>query len=163
LLKPEYERLEKLLFDHLDTDERNCLILLLAMNTGARATELLMITKADLNDQDESVHIHGLKNSNDREIPLYYWLYKRIKAYAKTVEGEVLFPIGYHRLIQIWAQYRPLPKKFHSLRHTFAIRTYERTKDLRLVQVALGHRRIANTMVYADYIYSQQELRKLLL
>ncbi|CAM5999402.1 unnamed protein product [Sphagnum balticum] len=39
----------------------------------------------------------------------------------------------------------------------------QKTKDLRLVQVALGHRNITNTMVYADYIYSQQELRKLIL
>jgi len=74
-----------------------------------------------------------------------------------------LFPISYHRLYQIWHQYRPVAKKFHSLRHTFAIRLYRKTKDLRLVQVALGHRNITNTMIYADYIYSQQELRKLIL
>jgi integrase/recombinase XerC len=56
-----------------------------------------------------------------------------------------------------------VPKKFHSLRHTFAIELYQKTKDLRLVQVALGHRNITNTMIYADYVYSQQELRKLIL
>jgi integrase/recombinase XerC len=54
-------------------------------------------------------------------------------------------------------------KKLHGLRHTFAIRLYKKTKDIRLVQVALGHRNITNTMVYADYAYSQQELRKLIL
>jgi integrase/recombinase XerC len=67
------------------------------------------------------------------------------------------------RLYQIWQFYRPVPKKFHALRHTFAIELYQKTKDLRLVQVALGHRNITNTMIYADYIYSQQELKKLIL
>ena len=76
---------------------------------------------------------------------------------------DLLFPISYSRLIQIWEHYRPTHKKFHSLRHTFAIRLYKKTKDLRLVQVALGHRNITNTMIYADYVYSQQELRKLIL
>ena len=39
-----------------------------------------------------------------------------------------------------------------------------RRRDVgRLVQVALGHRNITNTMIYADYVYSQQELKKLIL
>jgi integrase len=75
----------------------------------------------------------------------------------------VLFPITYNRLRQIWDLYRPVQKKFHSLRHTFAIQLYKKTKDIRLVQVALGHRNVMNTMIYADYVYSQTELRKLIL
>ena len=74
-----------------------------------------------------------------------------------------LFPISYPRLVQIWQHYRPVHKKFHSLRHTFAIELYKKTKDIRLLQMALGHRNIANTMIYADYVYSQTELRRLLL
>ena len=37
----------------------------------------------------------------------------------------------------------------HSLRHRFAIRLYQRTGDIYLVQQALGHRSIASTTVYA--------------
>lgn len=165
LLPPEVERLERLLGDYMDRDARNTLLLMVALRTGGRAQEVLNLRKSDLNPYDETVFIRGLKGSNDREIPLPRDLFGKLQRHAETVTSvdQRLFPIGYHRLHQIWELYRPVPKKFHSLRHTFAIRLYQKTKDLRLVQVALGHRNITNTMVYADYIYSQQELRRLIL
>ncbi len=163
LLPPEKERLMKIVQDYILQDERNCLILWLALRTGARAQELLNLQKNDLNAYDETVYIRGLKGSNDREIPLPPELFRKLKNYSEKQPGTTLFPISYNRLYQIWELYRPIPKKFHALRHTFAIELYQKTKDLRLVQVALGHRNITNTMVYADYVYSQQELRKLIL
>lgn len=163
LLDPEVERLEYILetFKHKDT--RNCTLLWLLLKTGARAQEILNLRIDDLNTYEEAVFIRGLKGSNDREIPLPGWLFKRLMKESENAVDKVLFPVTYNRLRQIWELYRPVHKKLHSLRHTFAIRLYRKTKDLRLVQVALGHRNITNTMVYADYVYSQQELRKLIL
>jgi integrase/recombinase XerC len=161
LLDPEYDRLVFILNSFLDKDRRNCVLFFLALHTGARAQELLNLTPEDLNIYDEMVFIRGLKGSSDREIPLPKWLFKECLKLSPI--NNRLFPITYNRLLQIWHLYRPVHKKFHSLRHTFAIRLYKKTKDLRLVQVALGHRNITNTMIYADYIYTQQELRKLIL
>lgn len=164
LLDPEVERLERSLAEDLDKNPRDVLILNLALRTGARATEILEMRHADLNHYDKTVFIRGIKGSNDREIPLPAPLFQKLLDYSAGVpKNEGLFPIGYHRLRQVWDWYRPTPKKFHSLRHTFAIRLYRKTKDIRLVQVALGHRNITNTMIYADYVYSQQELKKLIL
>ncbi|MGZ3746939.1 MAG: tyrosine-type recombinase/integrase [Pseudobdellovibrionaceae bacterium] len=163
LLPPEVERLKKIISDYQDKDARNCLLIDLGLRTGGRAQELLNLTLADLNTYDESVFIRGLKNSNDREIPLHSDFFHRLHKFAMQQDGRHLFGISYNRLYQIWEFYRPVPKKFHSLRHTFAIELYQKSKDLRLVQVALGHRNITNTMIYADYVYSQQELRKLIL
>ncbi len=170
LLDPEVDRLEYLLKSHLSSDPRNSLILLSALHTGARARELLNAKFEDLNPYDETFFIHGIKGSNDREIPLHPWLFKELYRLKEASLGnkiktdpKLIFPLSYQRLRQIWDIYRPVEKKFHSLRHTFAIRLFKKTKDLRLVQVALGHRNITNTMVYADYIYSQQELRRLIL
>ena len=163
LLDPEFERLEILLKRYIIKDRRNCLLLYLAMHTGARAQEILNLKKEDLNVYDQSVFIHGIKGSNDREIPLPEWLFDYLELYSKDVEGDILFNITYHRLRQIWEEYRPVQKKFHCLRHTFAIRLYKKVKDLRLLQIALGHRNISNTMIYADFVYSQNEMRKLIL
>lgn len=164
LLDPEFDNLENLLKRSINSDLRDSSLLSLALATGARAQELLNIRRTDLNIYDQSVFIRGLKSSNDREIPIREELFNQVLILAKEVSGsELIFQIGYHRLRQIWKWYRPVDKKFHCLRHTFAIRLYRKTKDIRLVQVALGHRNITNTMVYADYIYSQQELKKLIL
>ncbi len=164
LLDPEVEKLERTLARNRHEHARDVLLIELALRTGARASELLELRHVDLNTYDQTLFIRGLKGSNDRELPLAPELFERLEAYSRTVpHDEPLFPISYHRLRQIWDWYRPVPKKFHSLRHTFAIRLYRKTKDIRLVQVALGHRNITNTMIYADYFYSQQELRKLIL
>lgn len=163
LLPPESERLRKILTDFELKDPRNCLLISVALRTGARAQEVLNIQRSDLNTYDESIYIRGLKNSNDREIPIHSQVFERLHRFAEKEGGTKVFDISYNRLYQVWEMYRPVPKKFHSLRHTFAIELYQKTKDIRLVQVALGHRNIANTMVYANYVYSQQELRKLIL
>lgn len=164
LLDPEVEHLEAVLLKGLAESPRNALVLFLALRTGARASELLGLRKSDFNSYDQTVFVRGLKGSNDREIPIEPGLYEAAASYLDGLQApDLAFPIGYHRLRQIWDWHRPCPKKFHSLRHTFAIRLYRKTKDLRLVQVALGHRNITNTMIYADYVYSQQELKKLIL
>lgn len=163
LLEPEYDRLHYLIDSQKDKDPRNCTLLWTLMYTGARAQEVLNLRTDDLNSYEESVLIRGLKGSNDRELPVPTWLFKRLMAEVKNSREGRIFPISYIRLRQIWDLYRPVHKKLHALRHTFAIRLYKKTKDLRLVQVALGHRNITNTMVYADYVYTQQELRRLIL
>jgi integrase len=163
LLDPEREKLEELIQTYLKDDPRNCLLIGLALRTGARAMEVLNVKKQDLNSYDKSVFIHGLKGSNDREIPLETRFFQTLYSFSQEQKTDRIFDISYNRLRQIWDHYRPIPKKFHSLRHTFAIQLYRKTKDLRLVQVALGHRNITNTMIYADYVYSQQELRRLIL
>jgi integrase len=163
LLEPEWERLNSILTSFKDRDSRNCTMLWLLLHTGARAQEALNVRSDDLNTFDQTVFIRGIKGSNDRELPVASWLFQRLIHEAGVSGAPEVFPITYNRLRQIWGLYRPVHKKLHALRHTFAIRLYHKTKDLRLVQVALGHRNITNTMVYADYAYSQQELRKLIL
>jgi integrase/recombinase XerC len=164
LLDPEYNHLEMLLSRYKFKEPRNCLAIAIGLKTGARAQEILNLRKNDMNAYDQSLYIKGIKGSNDRELPIPAALFDEIELFARGLgASDPLFDISYHRLRQIWCEYRPVAKKFHCLRHTFAIRLYKKTRDIRLLQVALGHRNIANTMIYADYVYSQTELRRLIL
>lgn len=162
LSEPEIDSLKRTIALARRRSPRDCLLIELALATGARATELLSLEACDLDPHEQSVLIHGIKRSDDRTIPLPPELFKRLMQEAEGKDGRI-FSIGYRRLVDIWTDFRPSAKKFHSLRHTFAITLYRRTKDLRLVQVALGHRSINNTMVYSALVYETSELRKALL
>lgn len=145
-----------------DREPRNTALLFLALNSGGRATELLNIKADDLDYSNESVFIRGIKKSDDREIPLPKWLFKMLCALPVADDGRI-FGIGYQMLNKIWLDYRPVKKKFHALRHTFAINLYRKTKDIRLLQVAMGHRNWNNTMIYAQYHFKTDELRRAIL
>ena len=166
LLTPEIEELEDTLKEYEEMYPRDTLLIYVALKTGARAKEILNIKYSDINEFDQTIFLKGIKNSNDRELPLSPRLFKKLMKYVRVSRGkseQQLFDISYNRFRQIWEHYRPVNKKLHALRHTFAIELYKKTKDLRLVQLALGHRSITNTMIYANYIYSQKELKKLIL
>lgn len=134
---------------------RNDVIVLLALETGLRASELLNIQASDLFDDTSSILVRTLKGGTDRELPLRKDLYEAVKRF-------IPFGISYQRLDQIWANYKPYKKKFHALRHTFAVNLYKRTKDIKLVQLALGHRSPTTTSIYTDFVYNLDEMRRII-
>ena len=121
----EFDRLSSILDSFEHKDFRNVLLLRMALATGARATELLNLQKSHVDPQERTVFIRGLKGSRDRELPLKPRLFEDLMRQSESVEGDQIFPISYNRLRQIWQLYRPVHKKFHCLRHTFAIRLYK--------------------------------------
>ena len=147
----------------LDINERDGLFIMLALKTGARMSELLAIQACDINLNNKTVFIKGLKGSNNREMPVEKSILKALVDRANgVVMGKRIFPICTQRVFQIWCMYRPNPNKgFHSLRHTFAVNIYKKFKDIMLVRTALGHRSLKNTMIYADFVYSTEALRRI--
>lgn len=160
LTDPEIAALKETLQRYKDKDPTNVLLIELALYTGARASEVLALESKDLNPEDKTVFIKGLKGSMDREIPLSDDVFCRLSKLSKT--GK-LFPINYNKFRNIWLLYRPVKKKLHSLRHSFAMTTYKNHKDIALVQMALGHVSLQNSNVYVRYHYKKEEFRKLLL
>lgn len=156
---------------YIPREGRNALIILLSLECGLRASEALGITVGDIDFQNKTVHIRSLKNSMPRVLPMRKTLCDALKnqilnQHPNVVDtsmldkNQLVFEISYSRLEQIWRMMRPNPQKtYHSLRHTFAVTTFLRTKDIKLVQQALGHRQIENTMVYVDYVYQTSTLR----
>ncbi len=141
----------------------NRLLIKMLLHTGARATEILNIVHDDLDLTNKTVLIRGLKGSNSRELPLPPKIFSDLLFLARANPYTPVFNISYQRLWQIWTEHCPVRKGPHSARHTVGINLHKKHKDLNLVKIVLGHKSITNTMVYAEYNYSQTELRRLVL
>lgn len=154
----EVAELSSLLSRH---NTRDSLLITLLLETAARGQEVLNIRSSDLNLDQMSVRISGLKRGRSREYPLSRSTFRKLKYLCYITNGHP-FNIKTRRLREIWYQWRPANKRLHSLRHTRAIGIYRKTKDIKLTQQVLGHKSLTSTMVYVDYLYSVEELRRAL-
>jgi integrase/recombinase XerC len=151
---------------------RDALLILLTLECGLRATEATRLRVGDFDPKLRTLFIRSLKGSSPRELPLRHGMarmlgklilgYSGASQLALADRDRRIFPISYSRLQQIWQRYRPVPKKFHALRHSFAVNLYGRSRNIKAVQLALGHRSILNTMVYVDFHYNQTAMRKIM-
>jgi integrase len=161
LTAEERESLETSMMSRLETDTRNATLFLLALHSGGRASEVLALEWNQINTLNGEIHINTLKGGKPRTVIVPKSVRSALEL-LRTLSPARPFEISYKRLNALWNQYRPAKKTFHALRHTFAIRAYERTKDLRFVMYALGHRNIQNTMIYAEYSYTSSEFKKMM-
>jgi len=141
---------------------RNAIILELLYRTGMRSSEMLLLRPMDLYSDTQSIQVATVKGGKDREIPIQPDLFNKLKSLATGPQDECIFKIGHRNMLEVWGKFRPVKKKLHSLRHTYAYNLYKRTKDLLLCKRALGHRSINSTMVYQEEYYQQEDLNRLL-
>jgi integrase len=156
LTEAEQAHLRRVLARCSERDECYFLVLL---ETGARLSEALNIEPMDLIDERCAVFLRGIKGSNSREVGLRPDLYSRVKRLC--VNGKGPFPFSTSNADRIWRIVRPVRKKLHSLRHSFAINLLARTGDLHIVNYALGHKNIQNTMIYLQ-VSRAEDLRRAL-
>ena len=165
------EILHKTLSRGRETDRRDAVLLLTALETGLRAQELLNLKFSDLDHESQTIQVKTLKKGMPRCIPaprcLFEYASSRVcePAASRAVADqprpkELIFSIGYQRLVQIWHLYRPCRKKFHALRHTFALSLYRRRKDINMVKHCLGHKSLSSTTCYLEESYETSTLRK---
>jgi integrase/recombinase XerC len=146
--------------------KRDRLIIRLLLDYGMRGAELRDITVQDVDIEQGLLRVGGKKGSKSREFPLPADLVSDLEGFIRDracASQEPIFELSASGLKFIWSKVRPCKKGVHSLRHTFAVRLYERTGDIRLVQVCLGHRSINNTMIYADFVDSRAKIAKVFL
>lgn len=134
----------------------------LLLNLGMRGCELLSLRVEDVDLEQKVIHVPGKKGSKARVFPIPELLLKDLSKYVSGVTGPRLIDLSRSGLKLAWSKIRPSRKGLHSLRHTFAIQLFKVRRDIKLVQTCLGHRSIQNTMVYADYVYSREEVSRAL-
>ena len=141
---------------------REALYILLLLETGARARELRdNVCVLDVDENKHSISYRTSKGGNDRTIGISPRTWKYVRPYlnyVKKIGQKELFKGGYYVGREFWAGIRPSPKGLHSLRHTFGINTMKKKGSIHVVQAAMGHKDIKNTMIYLDHGGVEEEL-----
>ena len=158
LTTDEYDELYTFLYPRR-RDQRWLFFLTCLFTGGRNRSEVLVLTKDNLIPDRCVVHIITSKQAHggkSRDIPVPKWLFDLLW----NRPDHQLFTVSYQRLYQLWVTIRPKKKNIHSLRHTFAVRLCERCRNPKLVQYALGHKRLETTQIYIDYVHNQTQLRE---
>lgn len=132
-------------------DPRAYLMLMLGSRHGMRRGEIARVSTRDLRVDESgwSLVVHG-KGAKDRVVPLLPDVARMIRdarpgwVFPNGL-GSHLSPAHVGVLVR-----RALDGEAtaHQLRHRFATRTYQATKDIRAVQELLGHASVATTQRY---------------
>lgn len=148
---------------------RDRLMLKLMLCSGLRRSEVVGIRKCDILIRDGCIRVVNGKGGKDRLIPLMVDLLEELDAYSwrggeKLVEQDLLFPLSPTRISMIVSRYATMsglqddntPKDrritAHTLRHTYAVHSLKAGRDLRTLQMNLGHSSLSTTAVYLQLI-----------
>jgi len=159
------EELEKLLFyaeNHLKD------LIILALYTGARLSELLSLKWDDIDFKNKLIKIKQKKTAQEIYIPLS----EKLEEYLKTKKLESEFIIHYRgkKIKSVKRAFLNLVKKsgikdfkFHDLRHTAATYLYLNGVSIYTIQRILGHRDIETTLKYTHIPseHLKEEIEKL--
>ena len=133
---------------------RNRALFELVYSAGLRAQEAADLTLADLDFEQEAVHVRG-KGGKERVVPLGEEAAHRIRVYLEEARPQlargatdVLFLSATGRRLDTSTLRRLVPNP-HRLRHAFATHLIEGGADLRTIQELLGHSSLSTTQVYS--------------
>lgn len=152
------------------TDPRNELMLKVMLNCGLRSAELVALRVKHLDFKEGSLFVEQGKGKKDRIVypskAVLRWLKQFI---GKKGQDEPVFqtrngtPVQTRYLREMVARLKKkakIEKRVypHLLRHTCATNLYRNTKNIVMVQQALGHSDIRTTQIYTEV--TNDELRK---
>lgn len=122
--------------------DRNRALVLLLLDTGARASEVCGLTMSDIDLVKRHIKVRG-KGDKERLIPFSQRTSSALFSHMATMSGDKLFPMSRHALAQYM---RRLGKRAgvqdthpHRFRHTMAIQYLRNGGDPYTLQDLLGH------------------------
>lgn len=153
------------------TPHRNLCMLRLMLEAGLRAGEVVALRPEHLDMQTCRLIVREGKGAKDRVLWISDELRDLIGGWLqRRPESKWLFPARNGGQVQT-RYLRALVKRLatrakvaeakqvspHTLRHTFATDLLRETKNVRLVQKALGHASLASTMIYTHIVDEELE------
>ncbi|WP_422802992.1 tyrosine-type recombinase/integrase [Streptococcus sp. FT1-106] len=155
------------------TSQRNQTMIQLLLNTGLRLAELTNLKWNDIDlmtGQLKVVEGKGLKDRilwlNEETLSMLgKWKQRQFKEWGKShlvFTTRTLRPLdgkAVRSMIKTYSDKAGIKKHIttHSLRHTFASDLLRDTKNIRIVQKALGHADISSTQIYTHIVDEELE------
>ena len=151
LTEEEIERLENSCINHLRP------IVVMALNTGMRKSEILNLKWSDIDMRNRLVIIRHTKNNEIKMVPINNTLYFHLVLLSPKPNGHYVFENKNGKpYTKIFKGFKAALRRagisdfrFHDLRHTFASRLVMAGVDIRTVQELLGHKSLRMTMKYS--------------
>jgi site-specific recombinase XerD len=134
---------------------RNRALVELVYSAGLRSAEAVGLDLADVDFEQELVHVRHGKGGKDRVVPLgeeaAYWVAHYLRdARPDLARGanDALFLSATGKRLDTSTLRRLVPHP-HRLRHAFATHLLEGGADLRTIQELLGHSSLSTTQIYS--------------
>ena len=134
---------------------RNRALFELVYSAGLRSAETVGLDVADVDFEQEHVHVRLGKGAKDRVVPLGLEARRFLERYLdearpRLVRGAepALFLSARGRRLDT-STLRRLVRNPHRLRHAFATHLLQGGADLRVIQELLGHASLSTTQVYS--------------
>lgn len=138
--------------------KRNALACWIGLH-GLRVGEIVTLRATDLDGCAHKIRVRTAKGGRPRTIPIAPQLTSEILKWRQGTEAKPLLHTATGRPccpseIQRFArkltnEATGQPNRFHSLRHTCAMRIYGATRDIIAAQKHLGHKDLRSTAAYA--------------
>jgi site-specific recombinase XerD len=134
---------------------RNRALVELVYSAGLRSAEAVALDLADVDFEQELVHVRSGKGGKDRVVPLGEEAADWVARYLRDARpllargaNDALFLSATGKRLDTSTLRRLVPHP-HRLRHAFATHLLEGGADLRTIQELLGHSSLSTTQVYS--------------
>jgi len=133
---------------------RNGAILELTYSCGLRSAEVLGLRLADVDFDQETVHVLG-KGGKERVVPLGERAAYAVAVYLRDVRPSLARGANDSLFLSVRGRsldtstLRRLMQNPHRLRHAYATHLIEGGADLRTIQELLGHASLSTTQIYS--------------
>ncbi len=137
------------------------MILSMLAKTGVRVSELISITPQDILFDEKQIIIHG-KGDKIRNIDVPNDLLILLRIFVKNKHvrtNKRIFPVtrdAVYKMTKKIARTNP-----HTFRHSYAVELLRKTRNIRYVQVQLGHSSLSTTQVYLRFMDFSEDKKKL--
>jgi integrase/recombinase XerD len=173
LTKEEQEQLINVFNIRYFNSHRNKMMIQLFLATGLRLSEMINLKWNDINLLTGQLKVVQGKGSKDRMLwlsdsniqLLQEWKQRQVEQLGKQLnvftnrEGTELKDRDVREMVVTYASKAGITKTIspHTLRHSFASDLLRDTKNIRLVQKALGHSDLSTTMIYTHIVDDEYE------